>query len=399
MVLRMGASLWYTSPLAVLKDLETVNPTHMISVPRIWISVYNGVMSKLRLSGKEHLFQTFYDHSLNVMRYRRFKNHRQHLHIGEDPVKETVSYADRIMHFLGDKLIYSKVRKKVGTHFRAAVSGGGALPEYIDDFFEVIGLTLLEGYGLTETSPVLCVRTPGHRIPYTVGPPLPETDIRILDENRQPVSSSEMGEIWAAGPQVMAGYYKEPELTKEVMQTDEEGKTWFNTGDLGCLTKYGDVVILGREKDTIVLIGGENVEPAKIETALQASSRIDQVMVCGQDQEHLTALIVPESEALKEICKEREIPFDPAEIPGLSQNEEIKRVFMDTVTSLISKETGFKEVEFIHNIAFTRPFSTDDETMTNTLKLKRRNIFSREEDRIKGMYPHYNKKGTFKGRG
>jgi len=394
---RVGTSLWYTSPLAVLKDLAAVNPTHMISVPRIWISVYNGVKSKLRLSGKEHLFNTFYRHSLRVMNRRRYRQNRMHLHKGEEPVKPDVSLIDYIMHSLGDLLIYSKVRKKVGTNFRAAVSGGGSLPEYIDDFFEVIGLTLLEGYGLTETSPVLCVRTPDHRIPYTVGRPLPGTLVRILDENRQPVPGSEMGAIWVSGPQVMDGYYREPKLTEEVMLTDDDGQKWFDTGDLGCVTKYGDIVIMGRAKDTIVLIGGENVEPEKIETALQASVYIDQVMVCGQDQEYLTALIVPDGEVLRETCRERGIPFPGENIPGLSRNPELMKFFMDIVGSLISPEKGFKEIEFIHNIVFTRPFSTDDETFTNTMKLKRRNIIRRDEALIKGMYPHFNEGGKFKG--
>ncbi len=266
--IKIGASIWYTSSLTVLKDLAVVQPTRMVGVPRIWISVYNSVMKNIRRSGKKELFKKFFEHSLKVIHARRYKEKRQYLLDGEPAIKKKASLIDNLFHCLGDWLIYSKVRAKLGPNFITGISGGGSLPEYIDDFFEVIGVKLLDGYGLTETSPVLCLRTLDNFMPYTVGKPLPATEIKIIGDNGIEIKNSEKGVIWACGPQVMCGYYKNPEETEKVMKKDAKNRSWFNTGDLGRRTKYGDITILGRVKDTIVLISGENVEPAKIEKTL-----------------------------------------------------------------------------------------------------------------------------------
>lgn len=395
-LLRAGGSIWYTSPLTILKDFSMVNPTYLVSVPRIWISIYKGVMAKVRRSKKEEHFARFYQHSLKLINARRYRQHRQYLLAGEEPCKKSASLADYLFHFLGNLLIYSKMRKKLGNNFTAGISGGGSLPEYIDDFFEVLGVTLLEGYGLTETSPVLCVRTLEHRIPYTVGRPLPQTDIKIMDEDGKELSSGEKGTVWVHGPQIMKGYYKNPEETAKVMMKDRENRLWFNTGDLGRKTRDGDLTILGRIKDTIVLIGGENIEPAQIEKTLKRSEYIDQVMVCGQDQEHLTALIVPDEKLIKAECAKLNTEYKKEEVKELSKNEKLKKVYREIIEGLISEGDGFKEIELIHNIAFTEPFTPESGTLTNTLKVKRHEVQKRDEQLIRDMYPHYNEGGKIK---
>jgi len=396
MGIRIGASIWYTSSSTILKDLAVVEPTWMASVPRIWISVYNAVMMNIRRSGKEKLFKKLFDHSLKVVEVRRYKEKRQYLLDTEQAKKMKASLIDNLFHLIGDLLIYSKVRAKLGSNFIAGVSGGGSLPEYIDDFFEVIGVKLLDGYGLTETSPALCVRTLDNLMPYTVGRPLPDTEIKILNDNGVEVKNSEKGVIWVCGPQVMEGYYKNPEETDKVMKKDKENRTWFNTGDLGRRTKYGDIAILGRVKDTIVLISGENVEPAKIERTLLKSEYVDHVMVCGQDQEYLTALIVPNEEQLERECKKLKIKFDKGNIPGLLGNKVIKDLFTGVINKNICRSTGFEENEFIHNIIFVKPFTPKDDTMTNSTKIKRHKVWERECHAIKSMYPNYNESGKVK---
>lgn len=388
--LSIGASIWYTSSMSLIKDFGLAKPTIMISVPRVWILVYNGFFSKLKNAGKIEVFNKFYSHSIKVINKRRYKQNRQYTLIGREPVKQKASVSDHFFHFLGKILIYNKVKAKIGKKFKLAISGGGSLPEYIDDFFEVVGICLIEGYGLTETSPVLCVRTPGHRIPYTVGKPMPETEIQIRDDNGRVITNSDKGTIWACGPQVMKGYYKNKKETDKVIVKDADGKVWFNTGDLGKRSRYGDITILGRIKDTIVLIGGENVEPAPIERTLLKSSYIDQVMVCGQDQEYLTALIVPDEEYLKETCKKLNIVFDGKKIKELSGNKDIKKIYMDEINNSISLKTGFKKLELIHNICFTDPFTPETETLTHTLKVKKHKVYDRDYKLIKNMYPHYN---------
>ncbi len=397
MVLSVGASLWYTDKLTILKDLLLVNPTYLVSVPRIWISVYSGVKRMLRQKGKEELFNKLYRHSLNVTRAKRFKQNRLCLSIDETPEEPRASFLDHLLHFAADKLIYSKVRAKLGSSFKAGVSGGGSLPVYIDDFFETIGVTLLEGYGLTETSPVLCCRTFDNRIPYTVGIPVPETEIQIRDETGLTVEDSSMGTLWVSGPQVMEGYYNNKEETDRVMETDSQGKKWFNTGDLVIRRKTGDLSIIGRIKDTIVLIGGENLEPVPLEAVLLESEAIDQVMICGQDQETLTALIVPEEDRLKQLCLEKNIRFDKDNIPSLSSNPEIHSAFKKIIDEKISVKNGFKEIETIVNFAFTLPFSTEDETLTHTFKVKRNQVMKRDGKLIRSLYKNYHEKGKEKG--
>jgi long-chain acyl-CoA synthetase len=240
------------------------------------------------------------------------------------------------------------------------------------------------------------MRTFDHRIPYTTGRPVPETDIRILDENGNDIEGSKTGTLWVHGPQVMRGYYRNDEETARVMVKDDHGRVWFNTGDLCRKTKYGDISILGRIKDTIVLLGGENIEPGGIETKIQSSEYVDQIMLCGQDQEYITALIVPDNELLKEECEKAETEFSEEKIPELIHNEKIKKVFMRVVSDLISGKNGFKEIEKIHNIAFCDPFTPENDTQTLTLKLKRRNVRKRDREIIRSMYPHYNEGGQIK---
>lgn len=389
--LSVGASIWYTSKLTLLKDMQEVQPTFMASVPRIWLAVYNGVIASLRNKGKEELFNKLFAHSLKVVRARRYKQDRQYNLIGTRHRACKASPMDHLFHFIADKLIYKKIRQKVGGAFRAGISGGASLPGYIDDFFEVIGVSLLEGYGLTETGPILTARTFDHLIPYTAGQPLPNTEFRILDSSGNEISDSEKGVIWVSAPQVMNGYYKNDEETSKVMSTDEQGRRWFNTGDIGRRLESGDISIIGRDKCTIVLLGGENIEPEPIEDKLLSSRYFDQVMVCGQDQENLTLLICPNEEALTEACSKEGITFDAKKLSELSGDERIRKIIMDEITALVSQENGFKEIEQIHDFRVVLPFSTDDDTLTQTFKTKRFNVTKRDFEKIKSMYPHFNR--------
>jgi len=395
--LRTGASIWYTTGMTFARDLASVSPSFVVTVPRIWVLLHNGVMANIRQRGNEPLFAFLYDHSLKVLAANRYRHDRQYLLAGEKPIRHRATAIDRVCHRIADQLIYRKIRARLGNAFVAGISGGGALPEYIDDFFEVVGVPVLEGYGLTETSPVLSVRTFEHRIPYTVGQPLPGTSVRILDDYGNEVEDGGKGVIWVHGPQVMAGYYKNAGVTARVMRRDEEGRVWFNTGDLGRKTRDGDISIIGRVKDTIVLLGGENVEPARVEAAMLLSDRIDQVMVCGQDQEYLTALIVPNADELRQTCETLGIGFDATETLDSSNNEEVHGVYMEDVSKRVCGETGFREVEHIHNLAFVRPFVPQDGTLTRTLKIKRHKVRLRDAQVIRDMYPHYNEAGQTKG--
>lgn len=394
--LSAGCSVWYTDKLTIIKDLLLVKPTFLASVPRLWLSVHTGILSNIRRQGKEKLFSHLYAHSSKVIAARRQAQGREFALIGEKRPRAKAGLLDYAAHFVADKLIYRKIRAKLGGRLKAGVSGGGSMPEYIDDFFEAMGISLIDGYGLTETSPILTVRSFDHLIPYTAGLPLPETEIQIIGDNDEEIKDSGKGTIWVHGPQVMEGYYKNPEETARVMKTDEKGRRWFNTGDIGRRTRTGDISIIGRNKDTIVLLGGENIEPEPIEATLLASRFIDQVMVCGQNQEHLTVLVVPNEFALGEECRKRGIEFTGENIPALSAHPEIRAFFMELIQSMVSVDKGFKEIELLHNFAFTQPFVYEDDTLTQTFKTRRFNIDKRDDALIRKMYPHYYDTGGIK---
>ncbi|GAH84271.1 unnamed protein product, partial [marine sediment metagenome] len=174
---------------------------------------------------------------------------------------------------LADKLVFKKIREVTGGELRFAISGGGALLETVDLFFNTAGIMVCEGYGLTETSPVLTARNPENYIMFTVGPPLPEVEIKIVDKDNydKELPNGEVGIVLTKGLMVMKGYYKNEEKTKEVIKNG-----WFNTGDLGKKTYNGKYLqLVGRIKDTIVLRGGENIEPHPLEDRLKECGYIN----------------------------------------------------------------------------------------------------------------------------
>ena len=200
-------------------------------------------------------------------------------------------------HALASQLIWPKLRQQLsGGALLYPINGGGAIAPHVDAFFEAVGIELLVGYGLTETSPVVSCRRPWRNIRGSSGLPMPETEFRVVDaETRAPLGYRQRGVVLVRGPQVMGGYLGKPEATAKVLDADG----WFDTGDLGMLLPDGSVVLTGRAKDTIVLSSGENLEPGPLEEALVSSPLVEQVMLVGQDERQLAALVVPKQEPLR----------------------------------------------------------------------------------------------------
>jgi len=236
-----------------------------------------------------------------------------------------------------------------------------------------------EGYGLTETSPVLCARNPKHCIISTVGPSLPEVEIKVVDKENisKELPNGEVGVILTKGPMVMKGYYKNEQKTAEVIQDG-----WFNTGDLGRKTKNGKFLqLVGRTKDTIVLRGGENVEPQPLEEKLTESEYINMVVVVGQDKSRLGALIVPNFEKLKSFSKKEHLKSDKQ--TELIKDPKIISLFQKEVKRLISKENGFSPYETVIGLALIpHEFTVEAEELTETLKIKRFEIHKKYEELI-----------------
>lgn len=350
MILAAGAGVAYSKPIGaiMLADLQTIKPQWMASVPRIWESVKDGIYRNIRQTGgvKAALFHFFvavgsaFSHFKNQLLglLPDFGNRVRILDIVL-PIIPLVLLAP--LNALGGILVFKKIKHKLGGNFIAGISGGGALPSAVDQFFGALGVLILEGYGLTETAPVLGVRPQHKPVLGTVGPALKGTEIKIVGENGVVLPAGHKGLILVKGPQVMKGYYKRPDLTEKVLSADG----WLDTGDLGMLTRSGEIKITGRAKDTIVLLGGENIEPLPIEQKLCESEYIKQTIVLGQDKKFLAALIVPDADAINAWAKDNHVYI--VDYETLLQQPEVQELLDSEVKELVSPKNGFKNFERI----------------------------------------------------
>lgn len=390
-----GMCTFYTSIRTIGEDLKTVKPTFMASAPRLWENLYLKIYASVATSSpvKRKLFALAYDCARRVKRAQQFLKGQELDTQGRGSVE---SLRLLIRHLLNiviftiplkvlDPLVLKKLRAVVGGEFLGTISGGGALQPHVDEFFNFIGIPVLEGYGLTETAPVLAVRTWDNLVIGTVGPLYPETELRIVeletgrvlypDAHTHGKGRGKRGEIHVRGPQVMRGYYKDPGATAKVLNDG-----WLNTGDIGMITFNDCLKILGRSKDTIVLLSGENVEPVPIESRLGQSSFIDQCMVVGQDQKFLGVLIVPALDAFRTAG----INVDSAS--ELHTHSVARSMIDGEIRRLISAETGFKTFERIVAWRFLpKSFEIGDE-MTATLKIRRHIISVKYAETLAGMY-------------
>jgi long-chain acyl-CoA synthetase len=209
---------------------------------------------------------------------------------------------------------------------------------------------------------------------------MPEDEVKVLDENGNELPPGQKGVLHVKGPNVMVGYYKRPDLTAQAVSPDG----WLNTGDLAMLTHDGEIKIMGRVKETVVLLGGENVEPVPIEDTISESDFVDQVMIVGQDQKYLAALIVPNLEQLADFARETGIPFENPE--ELIDNPDVYKMIMNEIDSRVGPKRGFKLFERVNKIKLLpRPFEKGTE-MTHTLKLRRDVIGELYKKEIDSMF-------------
>ncbi|WCL48516.1 AMP-dependent synthetase/ligase [Leptospira sp. GIMC2001] len=383
-----GCCTYYSNIRNLREDLNIVKPTFMASAPRLWESIYHGIIANLEKAPfiRKFLFQIAYATSKKYNSALRFVK----------GLELEINYRNPILSFFRgiycsiivliaffpnlilDAIVLSKIRSATGGSLRGSVSGGGALPYHIDEFFNNIGIPVLEGYGLTETCPVISVRSFEKLIIGTVGPIYKDTDIKIIDINNQEQiypganGMGRKGEVHVKGPQVMKGYYKNPEATAKVLKDG-----WFNTGDLGIMTFNNCIKIVGRSKETIVLMGGENVEPTPIENRLLESEYIDQCMLVGQDKKTLSALIVLNEKAFIELGNN---------LDELKSNPSVNRMLKASIKELISTENGFKSFEKIVDYRILpKPFEVGDE-LTAKLSIKRHVISEKYQSLIEDIY-------------
>lgn len=363
-----GGILVYTDARRIRSDLQTEQPKLMATVPRIWETLRDSMQDSVsKLSpGKQRIFRWASAAAVAHIRARANGN----------IIKRAVAAP---FAALARKVVFQPKLQQSGlARLQVCVSGGGSLPLALDEFFLAIGIPILNGYGLTETSPVICVRRLANNIPGSVGVPLADTEIKLVTLDGNAAAPGEAGVLRVRGPQVAKGYYRDDELTKKAFP--EPG--WFDTGDLAKIDTKGFTYIVGRAKDTIVLRGGEKVEPERVEIALKASPYIAQVVLVGQDAKAVGAMIVPNVERVeeaigKDVC---------AAVGDFIKNDALSKLYKTEIDRLISSATGFRPYERPSRIIILKkPMDTASGLMTQTLKLKRKVISERFSKEIGEM--------------
>lgn len=350
----LGFSIYYAENLGTIaENIKEVHPTMMSCVPRLLEKIYD----KLYLAGKK---QTGLKKSLYFWAFELAKQYRT----------EENSAWYKLKHSVADKLIYSKWREAIGGNFDIVVSGGAAIQKHQAAFFNAIGMPVFEGYGLSETSPVIAVsnRGKGERVAGTVGPPLPGVEVKITKEN----------EIICKGPNVMMGYYKDPEQTAEVI--DKEG--WFHTGDTGRFTENGLLVITGRLKNIFKTSFGKYINPFLIEEQFCKSPFIENMVVLGENQKYAAALINPDLTYLKDFCKRHNIAFTDNE--SLIKHPEVQTIFKREVKKYNQQFAHHEQIKSYELI--TDEWSVNTGVLTPTLKVKRKAIEERYGNLIDKLF-------------
>jgi long-chain acyl-CoA synthetase len=382
-LLSQGCTQIYTNIRYFKQDLKEYQPQFMVAVPRIWESIYEGIQKQFKEQSPRQ--QKLVDTLLNLsQRYIMARRIVQGLDLEclEPSLSQKLNAQIQMValapiYAIADKLVFGKIRSATGGKLQNIFSGGGSLAKHLDLFFETVGIDILVGYGLTETAPITNARRTWRNLRLSSGQPLPGTEIRIVDpETRQTLPIGQKGLVLIRGPQVMQGYYRDPESTAKAI--NPEG--WFNSGDLGMVTAHNDLVITGRAKDTIVLSNGENIEPQSIEDACLRSQYISQIVLVGQDQKYLGALIVPDLEALQQWADSQNLPLD-------LEHSQINDLFRTELTREVKNRPGYRADDRITVIKLIlEPFSIENGLLTQTLKIRRPVVMERYHDMINEMF-------------
>ena len=354
--IHVGATIAYAEGIeAVPANMLEVRPTIVVSVPRLFEKIYARVMDQVL--GEPWLKRAIFFRALAAGKKRAAK-----LVAGE-----RLSRGLALKNALARRLVFSKITARTGGRMRYFISGGAPLSREISEFLYALGLLVLPGYGLTETSPVLTGNRPSAYRFGTVGQAIPDVELRIAED----------GEILARGPNVMMGYYKNEADTREVMKDG-----WLHTGDIGRLDADGFLTITDRKKDIIVTSGGKNVAPQPIETLIQSSSYIANAVVVGSSRKFISALIVPDFDRLEVYARAQGIPF--ADRRELSRRPEIADFLLAEVARLTTELAPFEQVKKI--AVLDRDFEIEMGEVTPTLKVKRNIVEQKYAGLIDSLY-------------
>ena len=351
-----GAQIYLAESVETVSlNIAEAKPTIIFTVPRLFDRIKTNILKQIDNESpvKQKIFKWAYDTGIEY--------HKQ-LH------KRKPSAILSLQHTIADKLVYSTIRNKFGGHLRYFVSGGAALPQKVGEFFQALGIVILEGYGLTETSPVTNVNRPEKVKFGTVGPVVDNVTVKIDSD----------GEVLFRGPNIMKGYWNDEEATNEVIYDG-----WFHTGDIGELDEDEYLKITDRKKHIIVTSGGKNIAPLPIEQLIAENKYVDQVMVAGEKKPFLIALIVPNFSELESFADEQQITAETRN--DLIEHKQIRKIYESLLRNISRQLAAHEKVRKF--LLMNEPFTIENGHMTPTLKLKRKAIhktFEREIDSLFG---------------
>jgi long-chain acyl-CoA synthetase len=349
-----GATVAHTPDVKnLLPDLQSYKPTFILAVPRVFEKVYNSALTKAEDAGKGAIFHRAADTAIAYSRARQAGR---------------VGVGLKLQHALFDRLVYGKLRNAMGGRVSHAVSGGGPLGERLGHFFQGIGLQILEGYGLTETTAPITVNTPQLIKIGTVGAPLPGNAVRIADD----------GEILTKGVCVMHGYFQRDELSAEAFV---EG--WLRTGDIGRLDEQGFLTITGRKKEIIVTASGKNVVPALLEDQIRADALVSQVLVVGDNRPFIGALITLDEEALPGWLHRHGLPASTSLVEA-AENPVVKAAVQDLINRANNSVSQAEAIKSFRIVA--GDFTEASGHLTPSMKVKRGQVMKDFESVIEEMY-------------
>ena len=371
-IIACGAEIYYAESVdTVSKNMPEVKPTIMVSVPRLFEKIYNLIIKSVEEGSDTK--KAIFNWAVEVGR----------------KYSEGKRGFVAIQKILADRLVFDKLKQRTGGEIRLFISGGAALPPDIDLFFRCAGLTILQGYGLTETSPVMAANKPGNEVVGVVGQVILGVTVGIQDletgeliaeisgEDYPTSLTCKAGEILNRGPNTMLGYWKNDEATKEMI--DEDG--WLHTGDVGRFVD-GNLQITDRIKHMIVNAGGKNIYPGPIEDKLKTSKWIDQLVVVGEAQNFMAALIVPDFDALHKFAKDNGIYERKPE--QLIQNEVIINMYKKEMRTFSKELASHEKIRNFRLLA--NEFSVETGEITPTLKIKRRVVSEKYADKISDIF-------------
>lgn len=353
----------------ILEDLSLVKPTTLFAVPTLYKKIYDGVHNMMESASpiRKSLMRTALDLGRRNVAARN----------GRGP---PLSFLENLQFKALDRIVLSKIRGRFGGNLRTGFVAGAACPSEVLDFMDSIGIPVCEGYGLTETSPIICLNTPQQRNVGYVGRPIGGVEVVIVGEEGKPVAPGEEGEICCVGPNIMKGYYKNEEATKEVITTAPDGKSrMFHTGDLGRMDQDGWLKVTGRLKEQYKLENGKYVVPTPIEEAIGMSRFISQVVLVGANRPFNTVLIVPDLVAIR-----KELKFNE----GMSDDDMVND---SQVKTLIDREIEsgcrhLKKFEVPQAWTFVAPFTAANGMLTPKMSIRRHKVIQAYADEILRMY-------------